>query len=240
MFTDRFSGYSGETIECERGGIRFVATLHADDDMTPPWEREDGHGPVSDWRARNYAGRYDKAPGDLKLCDDGGSVYHGRARFYDFAEACKIARRDGWGYIPDPMTALQNSGGKWYAWFGNGHAPGCNVGGFDSESKAVAALHDAHRATMTPRQYAAAAAMADYDRLRKWCDDQWQYAGVAVQAFVEDLPLTGEFDHALWGIESDAGDYLTETANDYLDECDAAARAAAVAMGTRLAALVSA
>lgn len=69
-------------------------TLHLqeeyDSDHGAPWEESDGHGPVSDWRSIES-----KAPGERVLCRGRGS-----ARFYDYAEAIRIAKRDGWG-APD-------------------------------------------------------------------------------------------------------------------------------------------
>ena len=91
IFTQGFGGYtySGDTIEAEFSGFRFVAAVHHDSDMGAPWEESDGHGPVSDWTSRG------KLPGELVLCEDRGAD-----RFYDFAEACRIARKDGWGSEP--------------------------------------------------------------------------------------------------------------------------------------------
>jgi hypothetical protein len=57
--------------------------------------------------------------------------------------------------------------------------------------------------------------MADYDRLRKWCSDQWHYCGIVVTAYREGIALGSA---SLWGIESDAGDYLLEVANELLPE----------------------
>lgn len=64
----------------------FAVKTVCDSDHGAPWEEEDGHGPVSDWERR------DKLPGELILNED-----RGMKRFYDFAEACRIARRDSWG-----------------------------------------------------------------------------------------------------------------------------------------------
>lgn len=68
-------------------GMTFKIEKEHDHDAGTPWEREDGHGPVSNWTTR------DKLPGELVLNTDGRS----RCRYYDFAEACRIAQRDGWG-----------------------------------------------------------------------------------------------------------------------------------------------
>lgn len=80
-------GYKGLTFRCE---------LIDDDAASPPWEREDGHGPVSEWRAHGDDSRgARKRPGERELCDDGRSF--GKTRFYDMREAMQIAKRDGWG-----------------------------------------------------------------------------------------------------------------------------------------------
>ncbi len=60
-----------------------------DEDSGPPWENEDGHGPVSDWTRR------DPNPGEIVLSQD-----HGSYRYYDMREAVKIAKRDGWDCKP--------------------------------------------------------------------------------------------------------------------------------------------
>lgn len=146
----------------ERDGFTLRARIKHDSDTGAPWEEHDGHGPVSDWTRR------DKLPGELILCDDGR-----QKRFYDFAEACRIARRDGWNAKPYDV-------------------PG-----------------------ETPRQRAAKAARADYDRLRAWCDDSWNWCGVVVTASRAGVELGTA---SLWGIESNAGAYLVEVANELTAE----------------------
>lgn len=73
----------------ELHGLTFRVTTEQDTDRGAPWEECDGHGPVSDWTSR------DKLPGELVLNSDGR-----QRRYYDFAEACRIARRDGWDAPP--------------------------------------------------------------------------------------------------------------------------------------------
>ena len=68
-------------------GYSVRVRVDYDEDIGPPWKWSDGHGPVSDWRSKES-----KAPGERILSEDRGS-----ARFYDFAEAVKLARKDGWG-----------------------------------------------------------------------------------------------------------------------------------------------
>ncbi len=80
----------------------------------------------------------------------------------------------------------------------------------------------------TKGQRAHKSAMADFERLRAWCNDQWQYVGVVVTC--TDLP--GEPSESLWGIESDAGEYLQDVARELADEIiaqEAAAISRAVA-----------
>lgn len=81
------NAYDTKTVE--HNGHTITLNWHFDEDTGPPWKEHDGHGPVSDWTRR------DKRPGEKVLCSDRGSV-----RFYDYAEAIKIAKRDGWDAPP--------------------------------------------------------------------------------------------------------------------------------------------
>ncbi len=53
----------------------------------------------------------------------------------------------------------------------------------------------------------------DFEYLRRWCNDQWQYVGVVVTLL--DVP---DYSDSLWGIESDQNEYLTETAYELADQ----------------------
>lgn len=70
----------------EHKGRTYGINGEYDDTMRAPWEEEDCHGPVSDWTTR------DKRPGERVLCTDRRA-----RRYYDFSEAVKMARREGWG-----------------------------------------------------------------------------------------------------------------------------------------------
>lgn len=72
------------------------------------------------------------------------------------------------------------------------------------------------------RAYAAAAARADYEFLRAWCNDEWSYCGVIVTAYRNRIELGRA---SLWGIESNAGEYLRDVANELLEEALEEARA---------------
>lgn len=161
--------HDGQTFE--HNGNKFRVTFPYDDDATAPWDREDGHGPVSEWKRHAFGqgSKPPKRPGEMILCGD----RHGY-RTYDFAEAVRIAKRDGWD--AEPYNTAETRG-----------------------------------------QRAAKAAMADFNRLRRWCSDQWNYVGVVVELLDKDGDPTGETE-SLWGIESDAGDYLEEVARELAEE----------------------
>lgn len=116
-----------------------------------PWEHEEGHGPVSDWVTR------DKHPGELVLCSDRRSY-----RYYDYAEAIKIAKRDRWDARPYK--------------------------------------------TGTKGQQAHRAVMADFDYLKRWCDNDWFWCGYVVKIDGTD------YDESLWGIDSDSVKEFTNEA----------------------------
>lgn len=80
------TGFMGDSISAEFDGFTVTANLHFDDAAGKPWEESDGHGPVSELTTR------DKRPGELVLSE--GRI---AKRFYDYQEACRIARADGWG-----------------------------------------------------------------------------------------------------------------------------------------------
>ena len=170
-FSERFDAYAypTETITGAAGRDTLTAELVVDMDHRSPWTEEDGHGPVSEWTTRA------KLPGELVLNDDGNRQRS--RRYYDFAEACRIARRAGWG-----MKGGQLEG-------------------------------------ETDRAYAARAARHDFEVLRAWCNDEWQYVGVAVTASIDGIELGSA---SLWGIECNYpgsdNSYLTDVAEELAPE----------------------
>jgi len=88
-------------------------------------------------------------------------------------------------------------------------------------NRAITAVYAMHRATMTAREYAAKAAMRDFEHLRDWCLDRWEWVGVIVERIETDEDdeeiETGE-SVSLWGIESSDESYLIETALELADE----------------------
>jgi hypothetical protein len=77
------------TITREHRGHTITVNWFGDYDHGTPWGHEDGHGPVTGWERR------DKRPGERVLCSDRNAK-----RFYDYAEAILIAKRDGWDAAP--------------------------------------------------------------------------------------------------------------------------------------------
>jgi hypothetical protein len=75
---------------------------------------------------------------------------------------------------------------------------------------------------------AARAVERDFKVLKAWCNDEWMWCGVTVNVSRNGVRLTGDWDHALWGIECNYPDsdnaYLMEVANELLGDALDAAR----------------
>ena len=54
----------------------------------------------------------------------------------------------------------------------------------------------------TKGEQAAAAALADFDYLRRWCNDEWYYCGIIVTVLNDEGEETDN-SSSLWGIEDD-------------------------------------
>lgn len=83
----------------------------------------------------------------------------------------------------------------------------------------------------TSREIAAEAVRLDFERLRRWCQDEWRYVGLELRELprsrfqvsadrVADLNNPGALGFpiaaSLYGVESDAGPYLAELAAELL------------------------
>jgi hypothetical protein len=68
----------------------------------------------------------------------------------------------------------------------------------------------------TRRQVAAAAAQADFDRLRGWITNAWGWVGVVVE-LLDDQDEVAD-TASLWGIESDSPGYHLEVAQELAEE----------------------
>lgn len=222
IFTENFDGYvcDGEKITAKHDGFTFTATIHHDDDTGEPWKEHDGHGPVSDWTRR------DKLPCELILNDDRGSK-----RFYNFQEACAIARRDQWGWLPAKLTIERDEPSKGDSTACGGRATCGDFSAYDAENfnKAIASVYEQVRKFYGAREVAARAARRDFEVLQAWCDDQWSWAGVSVTVSRNGVQLVEDYEHALWGIEINYPDsdnsYLVEVANDLAGEALETAKA---------------
>lgn len=95
----------GDTIK--HAGLTFRVSIPYDYDPGAPWEECDGHGPVSEWRHNSYSRYPEKAPGERVLCSDGFSY-----RYYNVAEATRIAKRDGWSLGDAEMAKLADKLGR--------------------------------------------------------------------------------------------------------------------------------
>lgn len=114
----------------------------------------------------------------------------GSKRFYDHAGAIATAKRDGWGLTEEDDVAL---------------------------AKRLGYL--AGPVALTKGEIAAEAVRSDFEFLRTWCTDQWFYCGVCVQEVDRDgKPIGDEYEHALWGIESNNDEYLREVAIELANE----------------------
>lgn len=86
-----------DTEELEIDGITVKVEYHYDGDHEPPWESEDGHGPVRKSLKPHNEYHSDKKPWERPLNQAGRNEYQ---FYYDQREACKMARRDGWNAEP--------------------------------------------------------------------------------------------------------------------------------------------
>jgi hypothetical protein len=78
--------------------------------------------------------------------------------------------------------------------------------------------------TGTAKERAARAVERDFQFLRDWCRDEWCWVGVVLSVSKGGIELD-EYAASLWGIESSAGEYLTEVANELLGEAIKCGRA---------------
>ena len=65
--------------------------------------------------------------------------------------------------------------------------------------------------------------------MQAWENNEWWYVGVAVTISKNDVPLTGKYDHACWGVDCNYpgsdNSYLMDVANEDLHEALKAAKA---------------
>lgn len=101
------SSHAYQTDTFEREGLTFQTERFYDATHGAPWEEEEGHGPVSDWRRNQYSIYPEKRPGERVLSSDRNSY-----RYYDVAEATRIAKRDRWGLNDKSLAKLTDELGR--------------------------------------------------------------------------------------------------------------------------------
>jgi len=202
------------TIEGRTYRVRI--NVQDDTDMGAPWEEHDGHGPVSDWTTR------EKHPGERLLNSDRGSK-----RYYDVAEANRIAKRDGWGLTEEHKAAL-------IARLVKPRVVRRPVGKATVTHRFGGLKQDHHRATetvtipgrdpnkpLTSGEIRAEAVRRDFEHLRGWATDQWHWVGVIVTLLGDDEDMDDliavDYTHALWGVEDSDPSYVREVADDLID-----------------------
>ena len=184
--------FDGDTFE--HRGRMFRVRFPRDESMGAPWEEQDGNGVVSDWTTR------DKAPGEKVLV-----TVHKYRRYYDVQASIEIAKRDGWG--PKRCAVCgEEAGGLGTSMYGSVHKYG--------------PLLEHDFTPETREEQAIRAVEEDYEYLRGWCADEWEYVGVVVCLCDDDGNPDGGPDTqaSLWGIESNSGGYLNTVARELADE----------------------
>jgi hypothetical protein len=85
-----------ETVEAH--GLKFKLTIEQDEDSRVPWKECDGFGPVREANKGYYERHVSKRAGERILHDGERNEY---TWVYDWAEALKLAKKDGWGLSTD-------------------------------------------------------------------------------------------------------------------------------------------
>lgn len=185
----------------EKYGRKWRVNIEADDDFGPPWENADGHGPVSGWTSR------DKRPGEWTLCADWGV-----RRYYDAAEANRMAKRDCWGLNERDLAELRERiNGKPWRYIGSKRLV------MPEHARDGWCPFPVVTREPTRGEIRAEAVRRDFEYLRSWCNDGWHYVGVIVTDVTDDEDARNDYGHALWGIESNSDDYIEEIAHELID-----------------------
>jgi hypothetical protein len=203
------------TITFQGSTYRFRVNVPFDEVMGAPWKEHDGHGPVSEWTTR------DKRPGELVLSTDGT-----HKRYYDAAEANRVAKRDGWGLADDAKVALLDR-------LARPRKVRRVVGKPKTEHRYGGLMQVQHVKTeivtlegrdrtkpLTLGEIRAEAVRRDFEYLSGWAKDEWHWCGVVVTPLGEDPEMDAftpmDYMHALWGINDDDDAYIAEVARDLM------------------------
>lgn len=208
----------------DHNGRKFLARVYRDDNMRRPWEEDETHGDIREGYT-GFAGYAEKKGGEVVISDDRFSVRRTQVWLYNVESTIKRARKDGWGLTEENMTALAErlfrerklTGSitltkreivaeavrldmeRMRAWLNDGwHWCGVSVVEMPDYSKAIEAL-EAYDHTVTD-------------------GDDWQTEAVEALRDMERREPGEDYSNAIWGIESDAGDYFMEVAKELADQ----------------------
>lgn len=223
IFIDGFDSFAcvDDSIAARHEGFLITAHIEADDDAQAPWNHEDGHGPVSDWTMRPMKS------GEMILHQIGPTC-----RYYDYAEACKIAKRDGWSFAPNHIEIESGANGLHRAkalYTDELNESVTMVSNWYMDvQRGFNQIYEEYKASMSAERYAEKAAKQDYKALESWCRNDWFYGGIVVTVKKNGITLCDKYKAALWGIEinyprSD-NNRLLETANELANEALAIAK----------------
>lgn len=203
--------YGGELIEVE--GFRFRIELEQDEFMGPPWEEHDGHGIVSEWTQR------DKRPGEWVLNKDRFSK-----RYYDFAGTMKKAKKEGWGLTEKAKAELiERLSRKRIIRLRKPIEK--FVGPLVNPIRYISVQERPGRdpnKSLTRGEITEEAVRRDYEHLRGWCNDEWQWQYVSVIRLEDEDGSEEEHEDgtsfSLGGVENSDDDYVKEIVYELLDE----------------------
>jgi hypothetical protein len=187
-------------------GFTLVVKSHYDYDRWQPWEECDGHGPVREEHGARYSSPWThgtgKRAGEVELCYEEGTSW-----FYDVQAALKQARREGWGLSPERDAAARLALVRSRMSLGTRNL---------MTHAELVALADC--VVLTKGQRAAEAVRLDMEYLSGWLNNDWHWCGLTVTValcppeYRHLLEGQEEYEHALWGLESNARGHLDETA----------------------------
>lgn len=195
---------------------KFLARVYADHDMGRPWEEHDGHGDIRQGYT-GFTGYAEKRAGEVVIGEVSFSHSRRTVWLYDVAATIKRAHKEGWGLAGHHEIALEEKLGRtptkreivaeavrldmerMSAWL-NDRWTWCGVSVVEMPdySKAIEALENFdHEVTD---------------------GNDWQTEAVEALRQLESREPDEEYANALWGIESDAGDYFMEVATELADQ----------------------
>lgn len=114
---------------------------------------------------------------------------------------------------PGERVLIQSQGDAWlYDW--SQAIRIASRDGWGVDEKAIAELTARRGRKPRAREIAAEAVRLDFERMRAWLEDRWYYVAVIVTLLDTDKRPLPTYQRSLFGIESDATDYIAEVAQD--------------------------